>query len=109
MHPVLAIAMTAALSGAAEGPVTAHTGPPELLVLGYGVWMPLDRKAYDQEVLRLAARKELVPLREWPALLPPEAPVFLNYVGGWLITVAVRGDASSGFGLLADLDHNGLL
>ncbi|HET9300665.1 MAG TPA: hypothetical protein VFO11_12030, partial [Candidatus Polarisedimenticolaceae bacterium] len=64
------------LFAAASRIVTAPTGPPELLVLGWGVVAPLDRAGYAAEMERLGGRHDFVPVREWPADLPSDAPVF---------------------------------
>jgi thiol-disulfide isomerase/thioredoxin len=69
----------------------------------------MDRAGYEKEILRLASRDDLVPVREWPADIPADAPVFITELSEPLITLALRGDASSGFVLLADADANGKL
>jgi thiol-disulfide isomerase/thioredoxin len=69
----------------------------------------MDRKGYEKEIDRLASRNDLVPVREWPADLPADAPVFISDLIGPIVTLAIRGDASSGFELLADTDANGKL
>ena len=78
-------------------------------MLGYAPHEPLNREEYEKEVQRLAAREDLVPVREWPAGLTDDAPRFLAWLSQPLLTVAIRGDASSGFELLADVDANGQL
>jgi peroxiredoxin len=75
----------------------------------YNPLEPLDRAGYEQEMKRLASRRDLVPVSEWPAGLPADAPVFITQLVGPLVTLAIRGDASSGYELLADGDANGKL
>jgi peroxiredoxin len=112
-RPILALtavfALAAARGSGGTAVVSARTGPPELLVRGHGPLEPMDRVGYEQEIQRLASRDDLVPVREWPAGLPADAPVFITQLIGPLVTLAIRGDASSGFELLADGDANGKL
>ena len=97
------------LFAAASGIVTAPTGPPELLVLGWGVVAPLDRAGYTAEMERLGGRHDFVPVRDWPADLPPDAPVFATRFSDWIATLAIAGDETTGFTLLFDRDANGKL
>jgi thiol-disulfide isomerase/thioredoxin len=103
--------MVLANSGSRAGTavVSASTGPPELLVLGHLPISPMDRNDYAREIERLASRGDLVPVREWPDELPADAPEFLTELVGPIVTLAIRGDASSGFELLADGDADGKL
>jgi thiol-disulfide isomerase/thioredoxin len=109
--PILAVAvaMTAAEGCAGKAVVSAPTGPPELLVRGHGPLEPMDRERYEREIRELGPRNTVVPVREWPAELPADAPVFLTELAGPRVTLAIRGDAASGFALLADRDANGKL
>ncbi len=98
-----------ALLAAAGGIVTAPAGPPELLVLGWAEVAPLDRAGYAAEMERLGGRHDFVPVREWPADLPPGAPVFATRFSDWIATLAIAGDEASGLTLLFDGDANGKL
>src|SRR6185436_16161183 len=88
-----ASALTAARGFAGTAVVSAPAGPPELLVREYNPLEPLDRAGYEQEMKRLASRRDLVPVSEWPAGLPADAPVFITQLVGPLVTLAIRGDA----------------
>ena len=107
--PVVPFALAVSVCFAGTAVVTAPTGPPELLVQGYNPLAPMDRDGYEKEIQGLASRDDLVPVREWPAGLTADAPVFLTQLSAPLVTLAIRGDASSGFALLADTDANGKL
>lgn len=103
------IALPGAKNSTGTAVVFAPTGPPELLVRGHGPLMPMDRAEYEKELERLASRDDLVAVREWPEGLPPDAPLFITDLAGTLITLALRGDESTGFELLSDVDANGKL
>ena len=109
LFPAALLALAASVSHAGTAVVTAPTGPPQLLLRGHGVIAPLNRAGYEAEIVRVASLDDLVPVHEWPAGLSDDAPRFLTWLSKPMITLAIRGDASSGFELLVDRDTNGKL
>lgn len=95
---------------AAQGsPITARTGPPELIETGgAGAAFAMTEAEYQQLAARLAKSDSFVPVTTKPDGVSADVRFGVNFVfGGKNRSWALDGDEARGYTLYADLNANG--
>src|SRR5687767_11444959 len=96
------------LAEAQGGPITAATGPPELIETGgAGASFAMTEAEYQQLAARLAKMDSFVPMTTKPDGVSANVRFGVNFVfGGKNRSWALDGDEAHGYTLYADLNAN---